>query len=93
MSLSIYGSSRGINPMQRALRDEVRKEYDELVMSAAPQLVRMYSCKEGESSWSSKNGSYYTNNLIGCAKDLLKTNSVVRVYQCHTKIKKYFGVG
>lgn len=81
--LSIYGSSRGMSPMQRALRDEVRKEYEELVMNAAPQLVRMYSCREGESSWPSKDGSYYTNNLIGCAKDLLNTNSVVRVYQCH----------
>ena len=37
--------------MQRALRDEVHKEYDEIVMNAAPQLVRMYSCREGESSW------------------------------------------
>lgn len=82
-TLSIYGSSRSISSMQRALRDEVRKEYDEIVMNAAPQLVRMYSCREGESSWPSKNGSYYTNNLIGCAKDLLNTNSVVRVYQCH----------
>jgi hypothetical protein len=81
--LSIYGSSRGMSPMQRALRDEVRKEYEELVMNAAPQLVRMYSCREGESSWPSKDGSYYTNNLIGCAKDLLNTNSVVWVYQCH----------
>lgn len=82
-TLSIYGSSRSISPMQRALRDEVRKEYEELVMNAAPQLVRMYSCREGESSWSSKDGSYYTNNLIWCAKDLLNTNSVVRVHQCH----------
>ncbi len=81
--LSIYGNSRGITPMQRALRDEVRKEYDELVMNAAPQLVRMYSSSEGESSWPSKNGSYYTNNLIECAKDLLKSNNVIRVYQCH----------
>lgn len=81
--LSIYGKSRGITPMRRALRDEVRKEYDEIVMNAAPQLVRMYSCREGESSWSSKDGSYYTNNLIGCAIDLLNTNSVVRVHQCH----------
>lgn len=84
--LSIYGSSRGISPMQRALRDEVRKEYDELVMNAAPQLVRMYSCKEGESSWPSKDGSYYTNNLIGCAKELLKTNRVVLVHQCHEAV-------
>ena len=81
--LSIYGSSRGVSPMQRAFRDEVRKEYDELVMNSAPQLVRMYSCKEGESSWPSKDGSYYTNNLIGCANELLKTNRVVFVHQCH----------
>lgn len=81
--LNIYGSSRSINPLQRTLRDEVRKEYEELVMNAAPQLARMYSCKEGESSWSSKDGSYYTSNLIGCAKELLKTNRVVRVHQCH----------
>lgn len=82
-TLSIYGSSRSISPMQSTLRDEVRKEYDELVMNAAPQLVRMYSCREGESSWPSKDGSYYTINLIWCAKDLLNNNSVVRVYQCH----------
>ncbi len=84
--LSIYGSSRGVSPMQRVLRDKVRKEYDELVMNAAPQLVRMYSCKEGESSWPSKDGSYYTNNLIGCANELLKTNRVVHVHQCHDAV-------
>lgn len=81
--LSIYGSSRSMNHMQRVLREKVRKEYEELVMNAAPQLVRMYSCREGESSWPAKDGSYYTNNLIGCANELVKTNRVVRVHQCH----------
>lgn len=81
--LSIYGKSRGLNFMEKSLRDDVRKEYDDLVMESAPQLVRLYSCSEGESSFPSETGSYYTNNLIGCVNELLNTTQVVSVHQCH----------
>lgn len=80
--LSIYGSSRGISPFELALRNEVRKEYEVMVMEAAPQLVRLYACSEGESSFPSSTGSYYTNNLLNCAKELLSSNRIVRVHQC-----------
>lgn len=81
--LPIYGSSRGMSAIERDLRVAVRAEYDELVTHSAPQLIRMYSCSEGESSYPSKHGSYYTNNLISCAKDLLRFKDIVRVYPCH----------
>ena len=81
--LTIYGSSRSMSALEQQLFEDVRAEYDDMVMNAAPQLVRLYSCSEGESSYPSSNGSYYTNNLISCAKELLKTNNVVTVHQCH----------
>lgn len=84
--LPIYGSSRGMGAIEKDLRDKVRLDYERLVMGSAPQLVRMYSCSVGESSYETgRNGSFYTCNLIGCTKDLLKTNDVVRVYQCHAE--------
>ena len=84
--LPIYGSSRGMSAIEKDFRDKVRQEYETLVMGAAPQLVRMYSCSVGESSYGTgRNGSFYTNNLISCATELLKTNDVVRVYQCHAE--------
>ena len=81
--LSIYGSSRGMSAIEQKLCDDVRAEYDDLVMNAAPQMVKMYSCAENETSYATKTGSYYTNNLIVCSKELLKINEVVRIYQCH----------
>lgn len=81
--LSIYGSSRSMSPLEMALRKEVRTEYENLAMRAAPQLVRLYSCAEGESSYSSVNGSYYSYNLIESAKELLKSSDVVTIHQCH----------
>jgi hypothetical protein len=81
--LGIYGSSRGMTPMELALREEVRNEYETMVMEAAPQLVRLYSCTEGESSFSSNTSSYYTTNLLFCAKTLLSSNRIVHVHQCH----------
>ena len=51
--LPIYGSSRGLSATEKSLRDDVRKEYEDMVMGAAPQLVRLYSCSEGESSYPS----------------------------------------
>lgn len=81
--LPIYGSSRGLSATEKSLRDDVRKEYEDMVMGAAPQLVRLYSCSEGESSYSSACGSYYTNNLIDCVNELLSTTQVVSVHQCH----------
>ncbi|MBR4646496.1 MAG: hypothetical protein IKO75_05225 [Bacteroidales bacterium] len=81
--LPIYGSSRGLNAIDWDLRDAVRTEYEELVTNASPQLVRMYSCSEGESSYPSKQGSYYTNSLLSCAKDLLQNNNIVWVCPCH----------
>lgn len=81
--LPIYGSSRGLSATEKSLRDDVRKEYEDMVMGAAPQLVRLYSCSEGESSYPSACGSYYTNNLIDCVNELLSTTQVVSVHQCH----------
>lgn len=81
--LPIYGRSRGMGTMEQGLRDAVRAEYDELVMNAAPQFVKMYSCAEDESSYATKTGSYYTTNLIACSKELLNNHDVARIYQCH----------
>lgn len=81
--LSIYGSSRRMSSTEKSLRVDVRKEYDDLVMGSAPQLVRLYSCSEGESSFPSASGSYYTNNLIGCVNELLSSTQIVSVHQCH----------
>jgi CRISPR/Cas system CSM-associated protein Csm5 (group 7 of RAMP superfamily) len=82
--LPFYGSSRGMSVAENEMRKKVREEYENLIKCAAPQIVRMYSCSEGESSYGTgKDGSYYTNNLLWSATELLKTNDVVRIYQCH----------
>ena len=81
--LNIYGNKRGMGAMGMKLRDDVRAEYDDLVMKADPQLVRLYSCSEGESSYPSANGSYYTNNLMGCARELLMNDDIISVHKCH----------
>lgn len=81
--LNIYSSKRGMSPMEMKLRDNVRVEYEDLVMKADPQLVRLYSCSEGESSYPSASGSYYTNNLMECARELLMNDDIVSVHKCH----------
>lgn len=63
----------------------IRMEYEELVMKACPQTVCLYSCSRGEGSSYNAEGSYYTQCLIDSAKDLLLTNDVVRVHDCHAK--------
>lgn len=47
----------------------------------------MYSCQEGESSYPYKGekGSVYTQALISSAYELLRTNDIVHVYECHER--------
>ena len=83
--LPIYGRSRGMGTMEQGLRDAVRAEYDELVMNAAPQFVKMYSCAEDESSYTSRTltvptagwakGMYVVNVTVG--KEVLTRKVVV----------------
>lgn len=65
----------------------VRDEYEELIRASADQLVRMYSCKEGESSYTLTNGqgSVYTQVLLDSAKHLLGKMDVVRTHDCHAR--------
>lgn len=69
------------------LHNQVRTEYEELVKVAADQQVRMYSCKEGESSYTLTNGqgSVYTQVLLDSAKFLLSKMDVVRTHDCHAR--------
>lgn len=52
------------------MHDSVRKEYEELIEAAADQQVRMYSCTQGECSYTLINvqGSVYTQVLLDSAK-------------------------
>ena len=72
--LPIYGRSRGMGTMEQGLRDAVRAEYDELVMNAAPQFVKMYSCAEDESSYTSRT---LTVSTAGWPKDMFMVNVTV----------------
>lgn len=71
------------------IRKIVKEEYENLIMKAANQQVRIYSCREGESSYPFRegNGSVYTQCFLESAKTLLKKQDVVSVYDCHDKAK------
>lgn len=64
-------------------RNSVRAEFESLLLSAAPQFVKIYSCSEGEESYAPSSGSYYTQSLLNEAKGLLCTNKIVSIYHCH----------
>ena len=64
-------------------RNSVRAEFDSLLLSAALQFVKIYSCSEGEESYATPSGSYYTQSLLKEAKGLLRTNRIVSIYNCH----------
>lgn len=69
------------------IHNAVRIEFEQLIDSAAPQQIRMYSCQEGESSYpyAGGQGSIYTQALIESAYVLLRSNDVVHVYECHDR--------
>lgn len=69
------------------VREAVRKEFEQLINSAAPQQIQMYSCQEGESSYPyvGVQGSIYTQALIESAFVLLRSKDVVHVYECHDR--------
>lgn len=71
------------------IRAIVKKEYEHLIMKAANKEVRIYSCREGESSYPYKEGkgSVYTQCFLESAKALLKKQNVVSVYDCHENAK------
>lgn len=71
------------------IRALVKKEYENLIKVAAEQQVRIYSCREGESSYSFKEGkgSIYTQCFLESAKALLNKQDVVSVYDCHEEAK------
>lgn len=67
------------------IRAEIKKEYENLIEAAAEQQVRIYSCREGESSYPFRGGkgSVYSQCFLESAKALLKKQDVVSVYDCH----------
>lgn len=69
------------------LRELIRKEYDDLIDSAAPQQVRIYSCREGETSYplTDGRGSIYTQTFLDAAKELRQSVEIVRIYDCHER--------
>lgn len=71
------------------IRAVVKKEYENLIKAAAEQQVRIYSCREGESSYPYKEGkgSVYTQCFLESAKALLNKQNVVSVYDCHENAK------
>lgn len=71
------------------IRKIVKEEYENLIMKAANQQVRIYSCREGESSYPFREGkgSVYTQCFLESAKALLNKQDVVSVYDCHENAK------
>lgn len=82
----IFRRRRSMVPVNSDEIEEVRKQYDDLIMNgSAPQFVRMYSCDANESSYCLSNGScsYYTRSLMDSISDILKKDNIARVYACH----------
>ncbi len=64
-------------------RNSVRAEFESLILSAAPQFVKIYSCSEGEESYAPSSGSYYTQSLLTEARNYLNSNKIASIYKCH----------
>ena len=44
--------------MLSMFRDPIRRAYEELIWDSSPQGVILYACDEGETAWSTSDGSY-----------------------------------
>lgn len=65
----------------------VRYRYDNRVMQALPQQVRLYSCAVGESSYDTANGAIYLGHLMDAAKALEYGNEFKTVETAHAEAR------
>ena len=64
-------------------REVLRRMYDDRMMMASPQIVKLYACKIGQCAYGDNDGGYYTNNLIAEATDLLPYADFQTVVRAH----------
>jgi hypothetical protein len=66
------------------IRQIIREKYEERILNAIPQQTTLFACSVGESSYDSKNGAVYIDNLIETATEQ-SDNEFMTVGQAHQK--------
>ncbi len=64
-------------------RSYLRQAYDNRMMQALPQIVKLYACQVGESAYGDNSGGFYTNHLLDKATDLLPNTDFQTVVRAH----------
>lgn len=64
-------------------RDSLRQAYDNRMMQAMPQIVKLYACQVGECAYGNNNGGFYTNNLIDSATNFLPNTDFQTITRAH----------
>ncbi|HDR1260014.1 TPA: caspase family protein, partial [Pasteurella multocida] len=66
----------------------VRAIYDQRILQAVIQQIRLYSCSINESSYDTNQGGVYFQNLLNVAKSFESDIKENRVSLCHQKAKR-----
>jgi hypothetical protein len=86
---------RGVSPI-REVADEaelrmfsadqrslLRQAYDNRMMQAQSQIVKLYACQVGQCAYGDNHGGYYTNHLLDKATDLLPNTDYQTIERAH----------
>lgn len=68
--------------------DPVRERFDNRIMQAIPQQVRLYACAVGESSYDTPNGALYLTNLLTSAQALGSSTAFKTVELAHAEARE-----
>lgn len=67
--------------------DPVRERYDNRIMQAIEQQVRLYACAVGQSSYDTPNGALYLTNLLASAQTIDTSASFKTVELAHAEAR------
>lgn len=64
-------------------RNLLRRAYDNRMMQAQAQIVKLYACSVGQCAYGDNHGGFYTNHLLDKATDLLPNTDFQTVFRAH----------
>lgn len=70
-----------------AANSNVRDRYDQRIMQAIPQQVRLYACSIGQSAYDSGNGAIYLGHLLDSAKSIGQWDQFMTVDGAHEQAR------
>lgn len=65
----------------------VRERYDQRIMQAIPQQVKLYACSVGQSAYDSGNGAIYLGHLLDSAKSIGQWDQFMTVESAHEQAR------